>query len=121
MLSVKDINLLSGQNKSLKKQNKSLQKEIRELNQRYEQLRLQYDAVIAQHEAIMDKWNDQSKNRCIDCENETLQKYAETKIRCDKLEWWYKVLNKALDVKEELNQALREENELLKNKLRSEE
>ena len=38
--------------------------------------------------------------------------------KCDRLQWYYDKLNKALDIKEELNKALREETEELKNKLR---
>lgn len=57
------------------------------------------------------------KDKCIECEKELMLQYADLKIEYDKLKNYSKILEKCLDVKEELNEYLREENSTLKNKL----
>lgn len=55
---------------------------------------------------------------CKDCENKLLMELAELGIKLDKAENHIDILNRCLDVKEELCQLLREENEELRNKLK---
>ncbi len=55
---------------------------------------------------------------CLECENDTLLKYSSLVIDYDKLKYYNGLLEKALDVKEELNKVLREDNEMLRNKLK---
>lgn len=57
-------------------------------------------------------------DKCKNCENELLLNVAELKIKNDKLEYYNKLLERCLDVKDELCKALREDNEELRNKLR---
>ena len=57
-------------------------------------------------------------NKCIECENDILMKYSSLVIDYDKLQNYNGLLEKALDVKEELNKVLREDNEMLRNKLK---
>lgn len=55
---------------------------------------------------------------CKDCENKSLMEVAELQIKLDKAENHIDILNRCLDVKEELCQLLREENEELRNKVK---
>lgn len=57
------------------------------------------------------------KDECKDCENESLMKYADMAIKLENVQKYNKLLEKALDIKEELNKMLREENESLKARL----
>ena len=57
-------------------------------------------------------------DKCIECENDTLLKYSGLVIDYDKLKYYNGLLEKALDVKDELNKVLREDNEMLRNKLK---
>lgn len=112
-----DNKLIISQNEQLKAQNKALQKELRELQKKYKYLEEQHEVRLNEYDELLQKTPENIPD-CTECENEALLKAAEFEMHCKKLEWWYKTLNKALDVKEELNQALREENEELKNKQR---
>lgn len=56
-------------------------------------------------------------DKCIDCQNETLQLYSDLKIKYENLLWWKEKLEEALDIKEELNKSLRDENEELKGRM----
>lgn len=58
-------------------------------------------------------------DKCIECEKDIVLKYSDLHIEHIKLENYSKILERCLDVKEELNEYLREENEALKNKLRN--
>ena len=89
-----------------KEKREQLEKEYKLLNEKYEQALNDYDELL------------QSHPDCKNCENDLMLKLSDAEIKCDKLQWYYDKLNKALDIKEELNKALREENEELKNKLR---
>ncbi len=80
---------------------KQLEKDYKLLNEKYEQALNDYDELL------------QSRSDCKVCEDAFLQKLSEL----NKLQWFYDTLNKALDIKDELNKALREENEELKNNL----
>ena len=55
---------------------------------------------------------------CKDCENKSLMEVAELQIKLDKAANHIDILNRCLDVKEELCQLLREENEELRNKVK---
>lgn len=57
-------------------------------------------------------------DKCIECENDILMKYSSLVIDYDKLQNYNRLLEKCLDVKEELNKVLREDNETLRNKLK---
>ena len=57
-------------------------------------------------------------DKCIECENDTLLKYSGLYIEFDKLKRYTELLEKELDIKEELNKVLREDNEVLRNKLK---
>ena len=116
MLSVKDINLLEGQNQGLKKQNKKKKKEVKELRQKLKLSEERHEVLLNEYDELLHKTPENVSN-CTECENDVLLKSADLEMRCEKLEWWYKTLNKALDIKDELNRALREENEDLKSKL----
>lgn len=89
-----------------KEKQKQLEKEYKLLNEKYEQALNDYDDLL------------QSHPYCSNCKNDLMLKLADVKIKCDRLQWYYDTLNKALDIKDELNKALREENEELKNKMR---
>lgn len=56
-------------------------------------------------------------DKCKECENDILLKYSSLVIDYDKLQNYNGLLEKALDVKEELNKVLREDNKMLRNKL----
>ena len=58
-----------------------------------------------------------SDNKCIECENNTLQDYADLAIKYDNAQRHIKILSECLDTKEELCAFFREQNEELKNKL----
>ena len=58
------------------------------------------------------------KQDCKDCENKSLMEIAELQIKLDKAENHINILNRCLDVKEELCDFLRDENEELQNKLK---
>ena len=89
-----------------KKKREQLEKEYKLLNEKYEQALNDYDELL------------QSHPDCSNCENDLMLKLSDAEIKCDKLQWYYDELNMALDIKDELNNALRDENEELKNKLR---
>ena len=93
-----------------KKKCEELEKDYKLLNEKYEQALNEYDELL-QDAALQ-------KPDCKNCENDLMLKLSDAEIKCDKLQWYYDKLNMALDIKEELNKALREENEELKNKLR---
>ena len=57
------------------------------------------------------------KDKCVECENENFLKVADLEIKCDRLEYYNKILIACLDTKDELCKALREDNEQLRNKL----
>ena len=57
-------------------------------------------------------------DKCLECENDILMKYSSLVIDYDKLQNYNGLLEKCLDVKEELNKVLREDNETLRNKLK---
>lgn len=57
-------------------------------------------------------------DKCIECENDILMRYSSLVIDYDKLQNYNRLLEKCLDVKEELNKVLREDNETLRNKLK---
>lgn len=59
-----------------------------------------------------------TKNNCAECEKDILLQYSDLKIEYNKLENYNKLLEKCLDIKEELCDFFRTENEELKNKLR---
>ena len=93
-----------------KEKREQLEKEYKLLNEKYEQALNEYDELL-QDAALQ-------KPDCKNCENDLMLKLSDAEIKCDKLQWYYDTLNKALDIKEELNEALRQENEELKNKMR---
>lgn len=97
------------------------------LFKKYENKKKQYEHLLSEYKHLDDKYatalNDydellQSHPYCSNCENDLMLKLADVKIKCDRLQWYYDTLNKALDIKDELNKALRDENEELKNKIR---
>lgn len=59
-----------------------------------------------------------AKNNCAECEKDIMLKYSDLSIEYNKLEKYNKLLENCLDIKEELNNFFRTENEELKNKLR---
>lgn len=85
-----------------KEKREQLEKDYKLLEEKYEQALNDYDELV------------QSRSDCKVCEDAFTQKLSEL----NKLQWFYDILNKALDIKEELNKALRDENEELKNKIR---
>jgi hypothetical protein len=56
---------------------------------------------------------------CKNCESELISQIADISIENDKLRRINKIYEQCLDVKEELNKALREDNEELRSKLRT--
>lgn len=58
------------------------------------------------------------EDKCRECENETLLKCADLELRLEKAERYNKLLERCLDVKDELCSALREDNEELRTKLK---
>lgn len=89
-----------------KEKREQLEKEYKLLNEKYEQALNDYDELL------------QSHSDCSNCENDLMLKLSALKKSNDKLQWFYDILNKAIDIKDELNKALRDENEELKNKIR---
>lgn len=94
------------------------------LFKKYENKKKQYEHLLSEYKPLDDKYatalNDydellQSRSDCKVCEDAFLQKLSEL----NRHQWFYNTLNKALDIKDELNKALRDENEELKNKMRS--
>ena len=85
---------------------KRIKKDYKYLEDKYENLLNEYDELL------------QNTPDCKNCENNIMQTLAEAEIKLDRFERYYDLLNKALDIKEELNKTLREENQELKNKLR---
>lgn len=59
-----------------------------------------------------------AKNNCAECEKDILLKYSDLQIEYNKLENYNKLLENCLDIKEELCNFFRTENEELKNKLK---
>ena len=57
------------------------------------------------------------KNDCMNCEKEAILNYADMSIELDKSKKYCEILENCLDTKEELCKVLREENEILRNKL----
>lgn len=57
-------------------------------------------------------------DKCLECEKDIILKYSDLRIEYNKLENYKKLLEKCLEIKEELNEYLRDENDSLKNKLR---
>ena len=92
-----------------------LKKDYKQLEDKYEILLKEYDELLQAYYEVLKAYNLYD---CKSCENDLISDCAELSMKNDRLEWWYKTLNQALDIKEELNKALREENEELKNKLR---
>lgn len=58
------------------------------------------------------------QEKCRECENDTFLKNADLQIDYDKAQGYIKLLEKCLDVKEELLEYYRNENEELKNKVK---
>ena len=56
-------------------------------------------------------------DKCIECENDTLLKYAALEQEYSRLKRYYELTVECLDIKEMLNKALREENQELIRKL----
>lgn len=54
---------------------------------------------------------------CINCEKEAILKYSDLQIELDKAKKYIAMLEKANDIAQQLNQALREDNEQLRTKL----
>ena len=109
--------------KDIIKQNKQLAHKTQEC----EELISEKDFYLQKIETLEDKCENllneydellQNTPDCKNCENNIMQTLAEAEIKLDRLERYYDLLNKALDIKEELNKTLREENQELKNKLR---
>ena len=112
-----DAKLIISQNEQLKAQNKALQKELRDLQKRYNYLKEQHEVRLNEYDELLHKTPEHIPD-CQNCENDILLRNSELEIEKDRLQWYYDKLNKALDIKEELNRELRKENEELKNKLR---
>ena len=112
-----DAKLIISQNEELKAQNKALQTELRQLKKDYKYLNDKYEVALNDYDELLQKTPENIPD-CQNCENDMLLRNSELAIEKDRLQWYYDTLNKALDLKEELNSALRQENEELKNKLR---
>ena len=112
-----DEKLIISQNEQIKAQNKALQKELRELQKKYKYLEEQHEVRLNEYDELLQRTPEHIPD-CKNCENDLMLKLSDAEIKCDKLQWYYDKLNKALDIQEELNSALRQENEELKNKLR---
>ena len=88
-----------------KEKREQLEKDYKLLEEKYEQALNDYDELL------------QSHPDCKNCEDDLMLKLSSSEIECDRLRWFYDKLNKALDIKDELNKALREENEELRKEL----
>lgn len=95
--------------------NETKDAELQQLKKDYKYLEDKYENLLQDYDVLLQAYNLPD---CKSCENDLISDCAELSMKNDRLEWWYKTLNQALDIKEELNKALREENEELKNKLR---
>lgn len=58
------------------------------------------------------------EDKCKNCENEIMLKYADLILKLDKAERYNKILENCLDTKDELCKILREDNEELRTKLK---
>lgn len=113
-------NFIISQNEEIKAQNKALQTELRQVKNDYKSLNAKYEVALKDYDDLLQSIQENVPD-CKNCENDLMLKLSDAEIKCDRLQWYYDTLNKALDIKDELNKALREENEVLKNKLRREE
>lgn len=95
--------------------NKTKDAELQQLKKDYKHLEDKYENLLQDYDVLLQAYNLPD---CKNCENDLISDCAELSMKNVRLEWWYKTLNQALDIKEELNKALRQENEELKNKLR---
>ena len=95
--------------------NETKDAELQKLKKDYKYLEDKYENLLQDYDVLLQAYNLPD---CKSCENDLISDCAELSMKNDRLEWWYKTLNQALDIKEELNKALRQENEELKNKLR---
>ncbi len=66
---------------------------------------------------VKEKGNNLMTKNCINCEKETILKYSDIQIELDKAKKYIAILEQANDIAQQLNQALREENEQLRTKL----
>lgn len=82
-----------------------------------EHLQDKYDNALKEYDELLQSTPANIPD-CKSCEKDLMTKLAQTETKCDRLEWYYEALNKALDIKDALNKALRDENEELKNKIR---
>ncbi len=57
-------------------------------------------------------------NKCLECENNAMQNYADLAIKYENAQRHIKILNECLNTKEKLCAFFREQNEELKNKIR---
>lgn len=57
-------------------------------------------------------------SKCLDCEKEIIQKYSNLYIEFERLKNYNALIEKCLDIKEELNKVLREDNENLRYQLK---
>lgn len=105
------------QNEEIKAQNKALQTELRQLKKDYKSLNAKYEVALKDYDDLLQSIQENVPD-CKNCENDLLLRNSELEIEIDRLQWYYDKLNKALDIKEELNRELRKENEELRNKLK---
>lgn len=80
----------------------------------YGTVKMRYDSLEKQ---IEDKCTT-DKDKCTECENEAIQKYADLYIEYEKLQRYTKMLEKGHDIAQELNQTLRDKIDKLENKLK---
>lgn len=60
-----------------------------------------------------------TKKACINCEKETILKCIDLQIKLDSANYYIALLKQSNNIAQQLNQALREENEQLRTKLNS--
>lgn len=60
-----------------------------------------------------------TKKACINCEKETILKCIDLQIKLDSAKYYIALLKQSNNIAQQLNQALREENEQLRTKLNS--
>lgn len=58
-----------------------------------------------------------TKKACINCEKETILKCIDLQIKLDSAKYYIALLKQSNNIAQQLNQALREENEQLRTKL----
>lgn len=58
-----------------------------------------------------------TKKACINCEKETILKCINLQMKLDSAKYYIALLKQSNDIAQQLNQALREENEQLRTKL----